>query len=145
MRIPSAVALHGRRFFLFGVVGVVNTLVDFAVFSAALFIGVAPALANILAFAAANPFSYLVNGRVTFRSKSGAAPLSFGGYTKFCAAHLVSLVISTGVVFWLSPVWGPIQAKLAAVAITLFINFSASTMFVYGTGEKSPVEEAESL
>ena len=126
-------------------VGVVNTLVDFAAFGAALALGVAPAIANVLAFATANPLSYIVNGRVTFRSASGPASLSFGGYAKFCTAHLLSLAIATALVLWLSPGWGPIWAKLLAVAATLLINFGASAKFVFGAGEKRPAEGAESL
>jgi putative flippase GtrA len=142
--LPPVLWQNGRRFFLFGVVGVVNTLVDFAAFSAALALGVTPALANILAFATANPLSYIINGKVTFRSASGPAALSFGAYAKFCAAHLVSLAISTGLVFWLSPVTGAIPAKLLAVAATLLINFLTSSAIVFGAGEKRSAEGAES-
>lgn len=141
--IPQGMWLYGRRFFLFGMVGVVNTLVDFIAFSAALAFGVAPALANVLAFATANPFSYIVNGRVTFRDASGPATLSLGGYAKFCTAHLLSLAISTALVFWLSPIWGPVLAKLLAVAMALLINFFLSASFVYGAGEKRSAEDAK--
>jgi len=133
-----------RRFFLFSLVGVVNTLVDFAAYGAALFLGVTPALANLLAFATANPLSYMMNGRVTFRAAAGPAALSLGGYAKFCTAHLLSLAISTAMVFWLSPLIGPLLAKLMAVAVALVINFSASAVFVFGAGEKRPAEKVES-
>ncbi len=139
---PDAAQRHGRRFFLFSLVGVFNTGVDFAAYSAAIMLGVTPGLANILAFSTANPLSYLINGRVTFRASAGAAPLSVGGYAKFCTAHLFSLAISTSLVVWLAPLMGAFAAKLGAVALTVFINFFASTFFVFRPGEKG-VSEAE--
>jgi putative flippase GtrA len=136
---------EGRRFGLFALVGVLNTAVDFAVFSAAVFAGVNPAPANLIAFAVANPLSYVVNGRVTFRYADGPAALSLTGYGKFCAAHLVSLAISTGLVVWLSAYAGPFYAKLAAIGVALFINYAASAIWVYRTGEKTTPESPESL
>lgn len=136
---------EGRRFALFALVGVFNTGVDFAAFSAAVLAGVHPAIANLIAFAVANPLSYVVNGRVTFRNASGPARLSLAGYGKFCAAHLVSLAISTGIVVWLSAYAGPFYAKLAAVGVALFINYAVSAIWVYRAGEKTPPESPESL
>ncbi len=136
---------EGRRFGLFALVGVFNTGVDFAAFSTAILAGIHPAIANLIAFAVANPLSYVVNGRVTFRNADGPAPLSLAGYGKFCAAHLVSLAISTGLVIWLSVYAGPFYAKLAAIGVALFINYAASAIWVYRSGEKTTPESPESL
>jgi putative flippase GtrA len=135
---------HGRGLFLFGLVGVANTIVDFSVYSACVLSGVAPALANILAFGVTNPFSYVVNSRVTFRGAAGPAPLSLKGYGKFCAAHILSLAISTGLVFWLAPLIGPFLAKAFAIAVTVFINYFASAFLVFRAGEEGPAGKAES-
>lgn len=143
-RSADHVKTHGRGLVLFSLVGAANTAVDFAVYSAGVLLGGAPALANIAAFAVANPFSYVVNSRVTFRRADGPAALSLAGYGKFCAAHLVSLAISTGLVFWLAPVIGPFIAKLSAVAVTLFLNYFASAVLVFGAGEEGPAKKAES-
>ncbi len=141
---------HGRRFFLFGMVGVFNTAIDFALYGVALVFGAAPALANIIAFGGANPISYALNGKVTFRDRAGPARLSWQGYAKFCAAHLLSLAISTGLIYWLAPMIGALAAKLLAIAVTLFINFFASALLVYRperprAGEESSAGNAESL
>ncbi|WP_375204806.1 GtrA family protein [Hyphococcus sp.] len=128
---------HGRGLVLFGLVGVANTTFDFGVYSVGVLLGVAPALANIIAFAATNPFSYVANSRVTFRSEAGPAALSFRGYGKFLAAHLLSLAISTGLVFWLAPVIGPFLAKALAIAVTVFINYFASALLVFKAGENT--------
>ena len=136
---------HGGRLFLFGLVGVANTGVDFAVYSAGVLLGLPPVFANILGFAVANPFSYAVNSRVTFRKTDGPAALSPSGYARFCTAHLLSLAISTGLVFWLAPMIGPYIAKLSAVLVTLLLNYGASAFFVFRDGEDSSVKRPESL
>jgi len=135
---------HGRGLALFSVVGVVNAAVDVPVYSVGVVLGVAPAFANIAAFATANPFSYVANSRVTFRREEGPAALSFAGYGKFCAAHLATLAISTGLIFWLSPLIGPFIAKFSAIALTLFINYFASAFLVFKDGEGEAAKEAES-
>lgn len=135
---------HGRGLFLFALVGVANTIVDFSIYGACVVLGVPPALANIIAFAAANPFSYAVNARVTFRNGAGPAPMSFSGYGKFCAAHLLSLAISTGLVFWFAPLIGPFLAKAFAIAVTVFINYFASAFLVFRPGEDGAAKKAES-
>src|SRR5690606_5480450 len=54
----SSPARHGRRFALFGGVGLVNTATDLAVFAALMAAGLAPVLANGAGFVAANAQSY---------------------------------------------------------------------------------------
>lgn len=135
---------HGGRLALFGAVGVFNTASDFAGFTIAVFAGAAPAIANIIAFAAANPLSYLINSRVTFRRRGKPALLSLAGYSKFLAAHLLSLAISTAVVFFLAAKTGPLAAKAAAVAITLFINYFASAFFAFPQADTTKPERSES-
>ena len=136
---------HARRFMLFGFVGVLNTIVDYSVYTMAYFLGAPPAAANIIAFGATNPFSYGVNSRVTFRRNGKAAPLSWRGYGKFLSAHLLSLVISTLVVFFLATRVGPFWAKAAAIFVTVFINYGASALLVFNdtdtpdpAGDESP-------
>lgn len=122
---------HGRQFFVFGLVGVFNTITDFSVYAAGIFIGLPPALANIVAFMTANPLSYFINSRTTFRVASKPAPISYKGYAKFLTAHLLSLVISTALVGFLAPQIGPFRAKILAVVVTALINYSASAIFVF--------------
>ena len=67
---------HGGQAARFGFVGVFNTGLDFAVYAACVAAGFAPLLANALAFACANIFSYAANAHVTFR-RDGAARTRF--------------------------------------------------------------------
>jgi putative flippase GtrA len=132
---------HGGRLFLFSLVGVLNTAVDFAVYAAAIAVGVSAGISNILAFAVANPVSYVVNARVTFRENKKPAQISFSAYGKFLTAHLFSLLISTVTVILATPLIGPYLAKAVAIVITLAINYSTSAFLVF----KHKVDKEERL
>lgn len=125
---------HGGRMALFGGVGLFNTLTDFLVFAALVAGGLAPAFANVASFFVANAQSYAVNARVTFREKGTPARLSVGGYAKFAAAHLVSLVVSTAIVFVLAEKIGPYAAKGGALVVTFVWNYTMAALFVFRPG-----------
>lgn len=122
---------HGRGAVLFSMVGVLNTATDFAVYAAGVYLGVPPALANLVGFIVANVQSYWVNAAVTFRREGRAAPISVRGYGKFAAAHLFGLVISTGFILALSGAIGPILAKILAVVFSAASNYALSALFVF--------------
>lgn len=127
----AAAALHGKRLLLFGGVGVANTAMDFAVFIGLMTAGLSPVLANVGGFVAANAQSYFLNAQLTFREDGRPAQMSIKGYAKFAGAHLVSLLISTGMIIAFSDVLGAVFAKAAAVVATLLWNYAASAFFVF--------------
>lgn len=129
--INTETARHGRRLFLFGGVGVANTATDFLAFAALVALGLAPALANVLAFLLANAQSYLVNSRITFRTEDGPSALSPFGYGRFLAVHVVSLVISTAMIVAFAGVTGPLKAKAAATVFTFLWNYTVSALVVF--------------
>ena len=139
---------HGRQLTLFSMAGVFNTALDFSIYAAGVALGLAPLGANAAAFFIANIFSYIVNAKVTFRREGVAAPLSFARYAAFLGAHLLSLGISTTLVFWLADEMGPFIPKAAAVFITLFVNYGASAFVAFrprrGSGEGAPGDPGES-
>ncbi len=144
MRAHDGVRRHTGQLFRFGLVGIGNTLIDFIAYTIAVFAGVTPALANVLAFAIANPISYFVNSRVTFRRDAKAATISFGGYGKFLAAHLLSLSVSTGFIWMFADGLGPLRAKAGAIVITLFINYTASAFLVFPNRKSEKPGSSES-
>lgn len=122
---------HGRRFVLFGGVGVANTATDFAAFALFVAAGVPAVAANGAGFLIANAQSYWMNSRVTFREEGRPAPISFRGYGKFLSAHLVSLLISTGMIAAFADVIGAVGAKAVAAIFTLAWNYMMSAHFVF--------------
>lgn len=135
---------HGRQFFKFGLVGVFNTGIDFLFYVMWIAFGLTPALANVAAFALTNPLSFLVNSKVTFRRDGRAAAISFKAYRTFLLAHLLSLTISTAVVWGGSDIFGPYMAKFAAIGVTVLVNYTASAFLVFPQAKLSSDRERES-
>ena len=115
----------------FGGVGVVNTIVDFAVFVGLVTAGAAPIVANGAGFLVANAQSYLLNSKVTFRQQGRAARVSLGGYLRFVAAHALSLAISTAMIALLADRIGVLQTKVLATVVTFLWNYTISVLFVF--------------
>ncbi|NNL90463.1 MAG: GtrA family protein [Marinicaulis sp.] len=146
----NAAKRHSGQFLKFGIVGGFNTGLDFLVYTIVVVMGAPPVLSNIIAFAVANPTSFFVNSRFTFRRDGRPAKLSFSKYGKFLAAHLASLLISTSIVWAFASEIGAFSAKFAAIVVTVFINYTASALLVFKAPatnlptqkEKSPRESA---
>lgn len=136
-RLRAFIKGHGRGALLFGLVGFMNAATDFAVFSAGVWLGVSPVLANAVSFFCANVQSYRLNAAVTFRRNGESAVVTLRGYVKFAAAHLFGLAISTGFIIALSDMMGPIAAKASAVAFSASSNYVLSALFVFRHGQRT--------
>lgn len=83
-------ALPRGQLLRYCLVGVGNTFAHFAVLMALVEgAAAAPAVANVLAFVAANALSFVMNSRFTFASRLG-----WGRYLKFLAVSLLGLAIN---------------------------------------------------
>ncbi len=133
---------NARRIILFGLVGVINTVTDFAFYAGFYFLGAPPVFANGLAFLVANLQSYLLNARVTFATDGRPAALSLRGYFAFGGAHLFSLGVSTLAVLLLSGSIGPFWAKGAAAVFTFAFNYWSSARFAFRAKRAGPPESA---
>ena len=125
----------------FGVTGVINTLIDFAVFTlltsvftinmyAAQTIGYVCGMAN----------SYLVNRSWTFNSKNRM----FGReLVKFIVVNLITLGLSYGALYLFADLWGFHQtiSKIFVTCITMAVNFVLSRLWVFQKKEKEPQAE----
>ena len=78
----------------FGVVGLINSAVDFAVFSFAYYyLGLPILVANTMAWIVAVTGSYVMNSTITFAAESGRS-LAIRRYLGFVFAALVVLLIA---------------------------------------------------
>jgi putative flippase GtrA len=132
-----AVAWHERAIVLkaasFAVVGVVNSVVDFGVFSFCYYyLGLSIVVANTIAWVVAVSGSYVMNSTITFAAESGRR-LHLKGYLGFALSQIMGFFANTGTVWCLVelllvPAWA---AKVAAIAVSFVVNFSLSHFLVF--------------
>ena len=113
----------------FGMIGVVNTLVDLGVFLVAHNVFALPLVpANVLAWLVAVSGSYVMNSFITFAHES--AQLRLRDYGGFVASGIAGVVTNTTVLV-IAAYWMPVlSAKLLAILASL-VNFSLSHFLVF--------------
>jgi putative flippase GtrA len=117
----------------FAFIGVVNSLVDFGVFSLCYYaLGLPILVANTSAWAVAVSGSYVMNSTITFAAESGRR-LHMRGYLGFAISQVMGFFGNTATVWCLVelaavPAWA---AKVAAIAVSFVINFSLSHFLVF--------------
>ncbi len=120
----------------YGIVGVVNTGIDFGIFWALLSFTALPLLpANVIAFSCGAANSFALNRWWTFRHaapEATQAPRSWVRQaTGFAIVTLFGLLCSTAVVLGLAPLMGPIAAKAISVLVTFAVTFILNRRFVF--------------
>lgn len=109
----------------FGLVGLLNTLVDVATFALLIALSLPALAANVGAWLVAISASYAMNSRWSFERdqqlREGWSILRFVGL-----GALVSLGISSGAILALAPVVGLWPAKILGVAVAAVLNFIAA-------------------
>jgi putative flippase GtrA len=142
------VAWHERAIALkavsFGLVGIVNSAIDFGVFSFCYYyIGLPLIVANTLAWLVAVTGSYAMNSTITFAAESGRH-LGVKSYFAFAASQVAGFLGNT-ITVWclvtllLIPAWA---AKVAAILVSFVINFSLSHFVVFK--QRRPPSDAHS-
>jgi putative flippase GtrA len=153
-RFPRAVgAIEARiAFFVkavsFGLVGVVNTAVDFCIFwIAAQEFGLPLVVANVISWTIAVSGSYVLNSMFTFAAESGRK-LGWRSYGTFLASGVVGLVANTATLLVAArlaphiidnPALQLVFAKACAIVASFVVNFSLSHFVVF----RRRVETAE--
>jgi putative flippase GtrA len=131
------VAWHERALALkalsFGLVGVINSAVDFAVFSFAYYyLGLPIIVSNTLAWIVAVTGSYVMNSTITFAHESGRQ-LGLKSYIGFALSQVAGFFANTATVWCLvelahMPAWA---GKLVAILVSFGVNFSLSHFLVF--------------
>lgn len=115
----------------FAAVGLINTGIDMAVFSIALFwLGINLVIANTIAYSVAIINSYLMNKYWTFAGRS-ASNISTREFILFLFFNLGGLALSNVTVFLLAKYVVPLIAKLGAVGVTFIWNYLTIRKFVF--------------
>ena len=115
----------------FALVGMVNTFIDFGVFSFAwLILGLSPLLANVVAWFVATSGSYFMNCFTTFAAESGRK-VSLRTYMGFVGAGVAGLTLGTAILLVAKMFVPVLAAKLLATVASFALNFSVSYLLVF--------------
>ena len=117
------------KFIKFNAVGLLNTLIDFIVYTILTGVGVYFALAHVISYGCGMLISYLCNSRWTFRDKED----SVLRVVAFVLVNLAALGVSIGILALCRSLWGleGALAKLIATPFSLLINFIGNRLFVF--------------
>jgi putative flippase GtrA len=115
----------------FAMVGVVNSAVDFGVFSFAYYYLALPIIAaNVMAWGIAVSGSYVMNSLITFAPESGRQ-LRFKDYAAFVLFQTGGLIANTATVFVASYFIPVLISKALAIGASFLVNFSLSHFVVF--------------
>ncbi len=115
----------------FAIVGVVNSAVDFGVFSFAYYYLELPIVtANVLAWCVAVSGSYVMNSLTTFARESGRE-LRARAYVSFVLSQVAGFVANTATVVVASYFMPVLLGKLLAIGASFLVNFSLSHFVVF--------------
>jgi putative flippase GtrA len=115
----------------FGLVGVVNSAVDFGVFSFGYYYLMLPILgANLMSWCVAVTCSYVMNTMITFAAESGRK-LRAKTFVNFLALQLLGLLANTATVLAASYFMPVLFGKLLAIGASFAVNFSLSHFVVF--------------
>jgi putative flippase GtrA len=127
----------------FAGVGVINTLVDYAIFLAAYYLLHLPLIAaNLLSWVVAVSGSYVMNSYVTFAAESGRQ-LRWRAYGAFVASGIAGWVANTATLVVASNWVSVPVAKLLAIAASFAVNFSLSHFVVFRVHKRPAEPSAE--
>ena len=121
----------------FACVGVVNTLIDFGLFTVAhLYLGdgsLRIAVANVFSWTIAVTGSYLMNSLITFAAES-QRQLRLKAYVSFVTSQIAGLVANTATVIAASYFMPVLVGKALAIGVSFVVNFSLSHFIVFRPG-----------
>ena len=118
------------KFIKFGLVGVLNTLINWIIFAVLNFVGVYYIIANVIAYVIATINSYIWNSRWVFKYKGEDNKETT---TKFILLNLAGLALNTMILYLLVDLIG--LNKLIALVITtvivMVINYIVNKIWVF--------------
>ena len=123
------------QFLKFNAVGLLNTLIDFAVFTLLHSLGMVNTPAQIISYSAGTANSFFWNKKVTFRDENGGSKDSFDRMqlVRFIILNLVVLGISVLLMHLLTDQLGiqVLISKVLVTFVTVIINFIGSRKWVF--------------
>jgi putative flippase GtrA len=130
-----ASAWHNRaiaiKLLSFATIGVINTLIDVSIFTAAYKVFALPLIAsNACAWIVAVSCSYLMNTSITFGRETGGI-FRWTSYLRFAISGLLGVTVATTTLVILSHYTPLFSAKLISIVAAFAVNFSMSHFVVF--------------
>ena len=122
----------GSKMGRFAVVGVANTVIDLAAFSALLWVAVPPLAANVGAWLVAVAFSFTANRFWSFE-RDRSIPLGRSVFRFVSLGALISLGVSSLFIAALAGWTGVWPAKIAGIVVAAVLNFLAARWSASGS------------
>jgi putative flippase GtrA len=117
----------------FGLIGFVNTAIDFGVFSFGYyFLGLPIVAANLFSWAFAVSASYVLNSMITFSIES-PRELTVKTYATFVLAQLAGFAANTTTILVAAHFMPVLLGKVLATGASFVVNFSLSHLVVFRT------------
>lgn len=116
------------EFIKFNIVGVANTLVDFAVFTLLSFFGLYFMIAQIISYSCGVVNSFVMNKYWTFAKKG--MPVG-SEVMRFIFVNIISLGVSLIILYPLKPHFGLYGAKIIATLFSMLVNFAGNKLWVF--------------
>jgi putative flippase GtrA len=127
-----------RKAITFACIGVVNTTVDFSVFSFAhLYLQIPIIPANVMSWMVAVTGSFVMNSLITFAAES-QGKLRIKSYASFLVAQLAGLFANTVTVVIASYFVPVLLGKVVAIGVTFAVNFSLSHFVIFRAHRPKP-------
>ncbi|KAA8997129.1 GtrA family protein [Paenibacillus spiritus] len=136
------------QFLKFNAVGVLNTIVDFAVFTVLNSLGLFYTAAQVLSYSAGTANSFIWNKKITFRDQESSRNDRFdrGQLLRFIILNLCVMGLSLVLIRLLTDTLGiqVLLSKAAVTFITVIINFFGSRKWVFVKPKGTPVGDRTS-
>lgn len=122
-----------NKFIKFGLVGVLNTLINWIIFSLLNFVGVYYIIANIIAYAVATVNSYIWNSKWVFKYNGKDKKETT---VRFVILNLLGLALNTAILYFLVDMllFNKLAGLVITTAIVMVINYLLNKIWVFNEG-----------
>lgn len=122
-----------NKFIKFGLVGVLNTLINWIIFALLNFVGVYYIIANIIAYAVATVNSYIWNSKWVFKYNGKDKKETT---VRFVILNLLGLALNTAILYFLVDMllFNKLAGLVITTAIVMVINYLLNKIWVFNEG-----------
>lgn len=119
-----------NKFIKFGLVGVLNTLINWIIFALLNFVGVYYIVANVIAYAIATANSYIWNSKWVFKYNGEDKKETTA---KFIILNLIGLALNTAILYFLVDIlsFNKLVGLVITTAIVMVINYIVNKIWVF--------------